>query len=231
MFPLHDNVRSRSVPIVSWLIIAANFLVFFYELSLSPHELDLFMSQYGLVPANLTAAPHTWLPLITHMFIHAGWLHILSNMWMFFIFSDNVEDRLGSWRFLFFYFVGGIFAGLLQTFFSLGSNEPLVGASGAIAAVLGAYFLFYPRARILTFVPVFILPWIIPIPAAVFLGLWFASQFFSGVLALATPGGQAAGGIAWWAHVGGFLFGLIAGRLLTLGKSRPVWRDGEYSPW
>lgn len=231
MFPIRDNVRSHTVPIVSWLIIAANFLVFFHELSLSPQELDLFINQYGLVPANLTATPSTWLPLITHMFIHAGWLHILSNMWMFFIFSDNVEDRMGSWRFLFFYLLGGIFAGLLQTSFSLGSNEPLVGASGAIAAVLGAYFLFYPRARVLTFVPVFFLPWIVPIPAAVFLGLWFVTQFFSGALALATPGGQAAGGVAWWAHVGGFLFGALAGELFTIGKPKPVLHDDEYSPW
>ena len=151
MFPIKDTIRSRSFPLVNWLIILANALVFLYELSLSPVRLERFVSIFGLVPVNFHLNnPLTWAPLFTHMFVHSGWFHILSNMWVLFIFGDNVEDRVGSGRYLIFYFIGGVAAGLAQTLINTGSTIPAIGASGAIAAVLGAYFFFFPRAKVTT---------------------------------------------------------------------------------
>lgn len=229
MFPIRDTIRSRSFPIVTVLIIAVNVFIFFFELTLSPAALDRFFFTFGLVPANLNLSnPFTWYPFLTHMFLHGGWLHIISNMWMLLIFGDNVEDRLGSVRYAIFYILGGIAAGALQVFFSKGSSVPSLGASGAIAAVLGAYFLFFPRSRVITFFIVFIFPWFVEIPAFIYLGFWFISQFFSGVLSI---GSIQSGGVAWWAHVGGFLFGLIVS-LPALSRHRnfKTYPD-EYYPW
>jgi membrane associated rhomboid family serine protease len=145
MFPIRDTIRSYSFPIVNWLILIANTLVFLFELSLSPLGLERFIGVFGLVPARLNLLnPFSFLPFLTHMFLHGGWFHFLSNMWMLFIFGDNVEDRMGSLRYLIFYLLGGIAAGFLQAFVNLGSTVPAIGASGAIAAVMGAYFLYFP---------------------------------------------------------------------------------------
>jgi membrane associated rhomboid family serine protease len=185
-----------------------------------------------VVPANLSLTnPFTWIPLISHQFLHGGWVHFLSNVWVLFIFGDNVEDRMGSGRYLAFYLMGGITAGVLQAVMAPQSTIPAIGASGAIAAVMGAYFLFFPRARVVTLIPIFIIPWFTEIPAVIFLGFWFITQFFSGVLTLASEGGAAAGGIAWWAHVGGFLFGLVLGRIFTIGRRDYSFRDDEHYPW
>lgn len=209
MIPIRDSTRSRSFPIATWAIIILNVLAFLFENSLSPGALEQFIGRYGLVPANLSLGnPASWFPFISHMFLHAGWLHLLSNMWTLVIFGDNVEDRLGSVRFILFYLVGGVVAGMLQVVLGASPNIPSVGASGAIAAVLGAYFLFFPRAKVLTFVPL-ILIWFINIPAWIFLGIWFGTQLFSGLSALTLQPGANAGGIAWWAHVGGFVVGLV----------------------
>jgi membrane associated rhomboid family serine protease len=232
MFPIRDTIRSRSVPIVNWLIILANGLIFFYELNLSPFRLDQFVSTYALIPSHLNLAnPLTWGPLFTHMFLHSGWFHILSNMWVLFIFGDNVEDRIGSLRFLVFYLAGGIAAGLAQAFFSTDPSIPSLGASGAIAAVLGAYFFYYPKAKVLTFIPIFIIPWFIEVPAVVFIGFWFISQLFSGLLSLSTASGAALGGVAWWAHVGGFIFGLLLAVPFALGRKEQSWHPDQYWPW
>ncbi len=143
MLPIKDNIRSRSLPMVNWLIIAANALVFFYQVSLSPSQQQDFIYTFGLSPANLSLAnPLSWFPFLSAMFMHGGWLHFLSNMWVLFIFGDNVEDRMGPVLYLFFYILGGVAAGLAQVFVLAGSNAPTIGASGAIAAVMGAYFLF-----------------------------------------------------------------------------------------
>ncbi|MEW6178869.1 MAG: rhomboid family intramembrane serine protease [Chloroflexota bacterium] len=233
MFPLKDTIRSRSLPVMTWLIILTNALVFFViELNLSPFQLERFIRTFGLIGARLQVdEPLTWYPLLTHMFLHGGWVHFLSNMWTLFIFGDNVEDRMGSFRFLVFYLLGGISAGLLQII--LGSPVvPAVGASGAIAAVLGAYFLFFPRAQVITFVPVFFLPWFVNIPAIIYLGFWFISQLFSGLLSLAVPAGMSMGGIAWWAHIGGFVFGLfLALPFSASGRKKVYWYRDEYFPW
>jgi membrane associated rhomboid family serine protease len=148
-----------------------------------------------------------WVTIFTAMFLHGGWFHILSNMWVLFIFGDNVEDRLGGGRYLVFYLLSGVAAGLFESFILKGSSVPMIGASGAIAGVLGAYLVLYPRARVASLVPILFIFTIIEIPAVIFLLFWFVSQLFSGWLTLQ---GSSGSGIAWWAHVGGFLFGMLA---------------------
>ncbi len=229
MFPLKDTIRSRSFPLVTWLLIIVNVLVFFYELSLSPQGLARLIGAFGLTASRIDLTnPLTWFPFLSHMFLHGGWFHLISNLWTLFIFGDNVEDRMGSFRFLLFYLIGGIGAGLLQVFIGA-ADVPSVGASGAIAAVLGAYFLLFPRAKVTTFIPVFILPWFIDIPALIYIGFWFISQLFSGLLSLGGAAGNA--GIAWWAHVGGFLIGLILAYPFTAGRRSQRWYRDEYYPW
>lgn len=211
MIPLKDKNPSHSFPFVNYLLIAANAAVFFYELSLG-RGLDTFFVKYGLVPSRYfeMVAQHThflsrYIPFFTSMFIHGGWLHIIGNMWFLFIFGDNVEDRLGHRNYLVFYLLSGLAAGFLQTYLSASSSIPTIGASGAISGVLGAYLVMFPRARIVTLIPIFIIFDIVDISAILFIGFWFMMQFFSGIQSL---GVDTSGGIAWWAHVGGFVAGI-----------------------
>ncbi len=214
MIPLYDTLRSRRFAIINWLLIALNFIVFFYELSLSPAALDKFTQIWGLIPRQLMTHPESaWITIFTAMFIHGGWFHILSNMWVLFIFGDNIEDRLGHTRYLVFYMLSGVAAALLESYVLATSNVPMIGASGAIAGVLGAYLISFPRARIASIVPIFFIFTIIEIPATIFLLFWFVSQLFSGWLAL--EGAAGSSGVAWWAHVGGFVFGLLAVNLFA----------------
>ena len=207
MIPLRDTIRPRRFPLVNWLIIIANAATFYYELRIGPAALNGFINSWGLVPVRFWAEPQiAWVTIFSAMFLHGGWFHILSNMWVLFIFGDNVEDRMGAGRYLIFYLLSGVAAGLMQTYLLSGSPVPMVGASGAIAGVLGAYLVLFPRARILSLVPILFIFTLIEIPAVVFLLFWFASQLFSGFLAL---GGASGSGIAWWAHIGGFVFGLL----------------------
>ncbi|HXU20017.1 MAG TPA: rhomboid family intramembrane serine protease [Verrucomicrobiae bacterium] len=224
MIPLKDMTPRRSIPFVTLLLIAINAIVFMHQISLPPTATDAFIKTYGLIPAKISLAlagrhytmEQALLPLFTCMFLHGGFLHILGNMWFLWIFGGNVEDRFGSLPYLVFYLVCGIGSGISQVLFSWGSHIPSIGASGAISGVLGAYIVFFPKSRILTLVPLFIIFFLWRIPAIIFIGLWFAMQFLSGVVSL----GQAnVGGVAWWAHVGGFLVGmLIAG--ITGGSKR-----------
>jgi membrane associated rhomboid family serine protease len=217
MIPLRDTIRSRTFPLVNLMIIGLNTLVFLFEVTLSPQALDRFIFTFGLVPARLHLTQPLLLladpiPLITffsHMFLHGGWIHILSNMWVLFIFGDNIEDRMGHGRYFVFYILGGLASGLLQALAAPSSRVPAIGASGAIAAILGAYFILYPGGRVLTLIPLFIFPWFVEIPAIFFLGFWFITQVFSGLATLNVPNAANMGGVAWWAHVGGFLFGIF----------------------
>ena len=207
MIPLRDTLRARRFPVVNWLIILANAAAFYYEFRIGSSALNGFINSWGLVPIRFWAAPQTaWVTIFSAMFLHGGWFHIVSNMWILFIFGDNVEDRMGSGRYLVFYLLSGVAAGLLQAFLLPESSVPMVGASGAIAGVLGAYLILFPRARILSLVPILFIFTLIEIPAVVFLLFWFASQLFSGFLSL---GGASGSGVAWWAHIGGFVFGLL----------------------
>jgi membrane associated rhomboid family serine protease len=213
VFPLRDDIVSRRVPVVSRLLILANVLVFFYELSLGP-AVPAFMRDYGIVPARFAADPSgEFTTLLSSMFLHGGWGHLFGNMLYLWIFGDNVEDRMGHFLFLVFYLVCGLGAGLGHVFSQPESVVPTVGASGAIAGVLGAYFVLYPRARVLTLLPT--IPFTLAeIPAIFFLGIWFVLQLFSGALQMSIARGS--GGVAFLAHVAGFLTGLLLGALTAL---------------
>lgn len=220
MFPLRDTVRPRTPAYVTWGLIAVSVAAFLLETSLRSRSFDSVVLAYGLIPANLSLTdPAGWLTLLTSIFLHGSWLHLVSNLWTLFIFGDNVEDRLGHGRFLGFYLLSGTVAGLAHSLLAPGSTLPTIGASGAIAGVLGAYFVLFPSARVLTFVPLIILPWLIEVPAFVYLGVWFLSQVSSGLLDLGAAGAFA--GIAWWAHIGGFTFGALTA-LLVLRPVRPA---------
>ena len=230
MIPLKDMTPRRSFPLMTLLLIAANIAVFIHQISLPPRAADAFIMTYGLIPAKISMAlagrhytlAQALVPLLTCMFLHGGWLHIIGNMWFLWIFGANVEDRLGALPFLLFYLVCGIGSGVTQAAFSWGSKIPSLGASGAISGVLGAYIIFFPGSRILTLIPLFIIFFTARIPAVIFIGLWFLVQFLSG---LGSMGAVNSGGVAWWAHVGGFLMGMI----LALGlKRRPAdnWSAG-----
>ncbi|MCD6289152.1 MAG: rhomboid family intramembrane serine protease [Anaerolineae bacterium] len=226
MIPLGDNTPRRHVPTVTYLLIGLNVLVFLVELVQGP-RLQHFIYQWGAVPARLARWPQhpiVLITLVTSMFLHGGWWHLIGNMVYLWIFGDNVEDQLGSIRYLLFYLFGGIAAGVLQALLSAGSNVPGIGASGAVAAVLGAYLVFFPAAQVLVGIPLFFWFEVFAIPAVLVLGFWFVSQFFNGLLTLAVGRAAFTGGVAWWAHVGGFLFGMIIGPAI-----RPRWR--RRPPW
>jgi membrane associated rhomboid family serine protease len=222
MLPLRDNIPSRSLPLVNWALIAVNILAFVYQTGLKPFALNNFIHAYGVIPAKLSLVdPSTWIPLVTAIFLHGGWFHLISNMWVLFIFGDNIEDRMGHIRYAGFYVLGGIFANVLQAMITPTSLVPAIGASGAIAAVLGGYFFLFPRARVVTLIPIFLYPWIVEISAFIYLGFWFVMQLYSGFQSLSVPEGASVGGIAWWAHIGGFVFGMF-GVLFFARRPKPA---------
>lgn len=208
MIPLRDNIPSSTFPIVNVLLITVNLLVFGFELSLG-RNLDYFIATHAVIPSQFLAVGLTFeqlLRLTTTMFMHGGWLHVLSNMLYMWIFGDNVEDRIGHLKYLVFYLISGYVASLAHIIVDPSSNSPLIGASGAIAGLLGAYLILFPHARVLTLVFIVFFIQIIPIPAVVFLGIWFFLQLMSGTASLT---GQAAQGVAFWAHIGGFVAGMV----------------------
>jgi membrane associated rhomboid family serine protease len=203
MIPLRDIIPSRTTPYVTISLISLNVLVFLYELSLG-RAVDAFTLYFGLVPAAFS-----WVTVFTSMFLHGGILHVAGNMLYLWIFGDNVEDRMGHGRFLVFYLLCGVAAALAQTITAPDSVVPMVGASGAIAGVMGAYFVLYPKSRIVTLIPLFFFFQVIEVPAILFLGIWFVMQFLSGVGSIVTTaGGGPGGGVAFWAHVAGFVAGI-----------------------
>ncbi|RJP21612.1 MAG: rhomboid family intramembrane serine protease [Candidatus Omnitrophota bacterium] len=226
MFPLYDTIRSRRPAVVTKALVILNVLVFFYELHLGDRLQEFFL-YYGIVPIRYSrqelAEYFTFfqqiLPFFTSMFLHGGWLHLISNMWMLWIFGDNVEDRLGRWKFLLFYVSFGLAGGILHLLTDLHSVKPMIGASGAIAGVMGAYFIMFPHARVMTAVPIFVFITFLEIPVPVFLAFWFLTQFFSGALSLIDQS-DAFGGVAWWAHIGGFAAGMVIGILYRRSKFR-----------
>jgi membrane associated rhomboid family serine protease len=227
MIPLKDDQPTRNTPYVNYFLIAANVVVWLFEVSLPAPVLSQFMSTFGIVPATLLANVHQYgvvsaapLPIFTAMFLHASWLHILANMWVLWIFGDNIEDYLGSFRYLLFYLLSGIAASLLHIAFNSNSTLPSVGASGAIAGVMGAYFLLYPSGRVLTLVP-FLFVFFVWLPAWIVLGYWFLVQFLSGAATSITAASSTQrGGVAFWAHVGGFAAGLALIKLIPARAPR-----------
>lgn len=216
MIPLRDTVQSRNYPVVNNLIIGINVLLYLVEMA-QGQGLTKFIFTYGLVPARYSVPEissyftfgQQIISFFSFMFVHGGFWHLLGNMWSLYIFGDNVEDRLGPVRYLLFYLLCGFVSGLSHLFINWQSQIPTIGASGAIAGVMGAYFLLYPGAKILTLIPIFFIPYFVEIPAFFFIGIWFVVQFIS---AAGTP--VQGGGIAWWAHIGGFVFGIIFLKLL-----------------
>jgi membrane associated rhomboid family serine protease len=203
MIPIRDVIPSRTRPVVTVTIIAINALVFVQQLGLGADEIERFILTFGLVPAAFS-----WGAVLTSMFVHGGLMHFAGNMLYLWIFGDNVEDRMGHGRFLAFYLLAGTGAALAQTLTAPDSPVPMVGASGAIAGVMGAYFVLYPHSRVLTLVPLPLT--VVEVPAVYLLGLWFVMQFLSGIASLDPAGaGQLAGGVAFWAHAAGFGVGTI----------------------
>lgn len=214
MFPIKDDQPRYSTPYVNTFLIVLNILIFFYQWTLGPRAGDAFARIYGEVPSHLAAflagsprytLPDVILPFFTSMFLHGSWMHVLGNMWFLYIFGDNIEDYLGHFKYLIFYLLCGLIAMATQVAINPNSSVPTVGASGAIAGVLGAYFLLYPRARVLTWFFVFVLY----LPAWIVLGEWIVIQFLNGTATLSMTHGRDVGGVAFWAHVGGFLAGMV----------------------
>lgn len=224
MIPLRDSTRSATRPVVNTVIVVANVAIFLFELSLGPRTNEFFR-QFGTVPVDTIQGLASgrlavvW-PLVSSTFLHGGWLHLIGNMLFLWVFGDNVEDRFGHLRYLLFYLAGGIAANVAHIGLNAGSSMPTIGASGAVAAVLGAYTFLFPGARVLTLVPLGFLLTTMELPAKIFLGLWFVLQFLSGATSLAAASSARAGGVAWWAHVGGFVFGLATAILFYRDRRR-----------
>ncbi|MDJ0781467.1 MAG: rhomboid family intramembrane serine protease [Desulfosarcinaceae bacterium] len=230
MIPIRDTLSSRNVPVVNTGLILINILIFLLEKAQGP-ELDRFIYYYGLVPARYFVPQiaayfsigQQVFAFFSFMFLHGGFLHLLFNMWSLYIFGDNIEDRLGSLRYLAFYILCGLASGAVHMLLNPTSNVPTIGASGAIAGVMGAYLLLFPGSKVLTLIPIIIIPWFVEIPAFFFLGLWFLMQLFN-----AAGDAGSASGIAWWAHIGGFLFGMLSlvffKRVPSVGASERVRR-------
>ena len=221
MIPIRDRNPSGTFPYVTIGIIVVNVFVFIIELSLGP-RLDVFVMKYGVVPLKVryySQIPdltfmNTFSPFLTSMFLHGGFIHLIGNMWYLWIFGDNIEDRLGHFKYLCFYIICGIIASTVHVFFNSQSDVPCIGASGAIAGVLGAYMITFPRARVVTILPLWFILQIIELPAYIVLGFWFVIQFFNGAVSITTS--ASGGGVAWWAHIGGFISGIFIFYILRI---------------
>jgi membrane associated rhomboid family serine protease len=233
MFPLRSTVPLRYPPIATWVLIAIYSAVFLFEMSLSPAELKQFLAQLALIPARdlhpdayvgMASPPVIYLPFFTNMFLHGSLLHLILNMWALWLFGPGVEDRLGRWAYVALYIACGVLASVTHAVFN-SSAVPTLGASGAIAGVLGCYIRLFPLARIIVLVPILFLPFFFDLPAVLFAGFWFLTQLLQGTMSLLMPG--AGGPIAWWAHVGGFIGGLVLAVPLRQrrGDYRRFYRD------
>ncbi|MBI5248268.1 MAG: rhomboid family intramembrane serine protease [Desulfomonile tiedjei] len=233
MIPLRDSVPSEKYPVMTLAIIVVNSLVWFYEVSLGARA-DRFIFEYGLIPLRFVAfnrfeggfLDNALIPVFSSIFMHGGWLHVIGNMWFLWIFGDNVEDRLGHFKYLIFYILCGIGASLLHIIAEPASKVPMVGASGAISGILGAYLVSYPHARVHTLLILFVFIQFVEIPAFLFLILWFVFQFMSGATQAAVQ--HDAGGVAYWAHVGGFVVGIVLFMIFPKKPARQSFLGADY---
>jgi membrane associated rhomboid family serine protease len=224
MFPIRDDVPSRAYPFVTIGLIVVNVVVFLVEISMGSRGLQRLAYDHGLIPIYVTAyaqgagvsAGQAFFPFVSSIFLHGGWMHLIGNMWYLWIFGDNVEDRLGHARFLVFFILCGVVANIAHYAFNSMSEVPAIGASGAVAGVLGVYLVSYPGARILTVIPLFFFIQFVELPALIVLGFWFILQFLNGIGSVVIS--TATGGVAWWAHIGGFIGGIL---IFGLFRPRP----------
>jgi len=225
MIPIRDTIPSRRSPFLTVLLITINTAIFIFQTMMTDEQFLAFINEYGLVPLRYIEAsillhffdPMLYFPFVSNMFLHGSWVHLISNMWILWLFGDNVEDRMGHLRFIAFYLLSGLAAGYTHFLFNQASQIPAVGASGAIAGVMGAYLFLFPRSQIITLVPIFvIIPLFIRIPAVIYLIIWFLSQLYAG--AIQVLAGGMIGGVGWWAHIGGFLAGLLFFRFFVNRK-------------
>ncbi len=237
MIPIKDDIPSRSYPIVNVTLIVINVIIFFFELSLGDN-LEPFIRKFAVIPIKyfysgirlndgsviLFSLEERIIPLFTSMFLHGGWLHLIGNMLYLWIFGDNVEDRMGHFRYILFYLLCGLAAAGVHIITNPESDIPTVGASGAISGVLGAYMMLYPFARVIVVIPILFFWDVVKLPALIVLGFWFVTQIFQGTLALAIET-TAKGGVAWWAHIGGFVFGMLLVHIFKKSSRRPTYRD------
>ena len=221
MIPLRDTIPSRHWPVITWFIIISNLCVFVYQQSLDPQAIRFLNSEYGLIPLRIfrngISGFQELIPFLSHLFLHAGWMHLIGNMWALWLFGDNVEDLMGSFRFLLFYICMGMVAGLVHIFSEPTLPIPTIGASGAIAGVMGAYFVLFPSSKIVTIVPLFFIPFFIEIPALIYLAFWLVSQVYS-ILTSRQLG--IVSNKAWSAHIGGFMAGIFLHRFFFPVKRR-----------
>jgi membrane associated rhomboid family serine protease len=217
MFPIRDDAPRSTTPYVNYFLLFLNVSMFFFMWSLGTHSRQVFEMEFALVPHNIAGwaqgvvpAAYAFVPIFTSMFLHASWPHVLFNMWGLYIFGDNVEDRVGHFGYLLLYLASGLGAAFTHLVFNLNSQVPTVGASGAIAGVMGAYFILYPKARVLTWWGFFVF-WV---PAWLVLGFWFVAQLLNGAATTLTVARGNVGGVAFWAHVGGFVTGLLLIRVM-----------------
>jgi membrane associated rhomboid family serine protease len=242
MLPIQIAVPTRYPAVVTYALIAANCAAFLFQISLSPTELEAFLYEFALVPAHYFAAPpgltshgvSDYLPFLSNMFLHGGWLHLILNMWTLYLFGPAIEDRLGSTRYLVFYLVCGLFASIAHAFFNPTSTIPALGASGAISGVLGSFIMMFPLARLVIVIPILFFPFFFEVPAFLFAAFWFLTQVTAGVAELFMP--PQTGGIAWWAHTGGFVAGIVLTLLLRQSKQayRTYYSDEGvlgFNPW
>ena len=222
MIPLRDTQPSYTFPFVTVAIIVLNVAAFLYEFSMDPYELNFFIAHYGVIPTRFQ-----WMDVLTSIFLHGGWMHLIGNMWFLWIYGDNVEDILGHSQYLLFYLLCGVAATMVQVAFNADSRVPTIGASGAIAGVMGAYVVKFPHSRITTLVPITIFLTTVDIPAYFILLYWFVIQFFSGVGSVGHSH-LSQGGVAWFAHVGGFLAGVA---LILVMRTEKRWSHGPGSRW
>jgi membrane associated rhomboid family serine protease len=234
MFPIKDTIPRRQFPFITYLIIFVNTVIFIIEVILPPEILKEIFYLFGLVPARYIHLEWAYImglpvddywPFFTNLFLHGSFLHFFSNMWSLYLFGDNVEDALGHIRFLIFYILCGIAANLTHFVFNINSTIPTIGASGAISGIMAAYMIMFPYSRIITFIPLLFIPFFFEIHAFFYIGIWFISQLLSGTTSLIAP--ELGGGIAWWAHIGGFIMGII---LLPFFRKRKKdqYFDDEY---
>ena len=232
MIPLRDTIPSHSFPIVNWALILINSVLFMVEVFVfDSKQAESMIYQYGLIPDNIRLSGigsihklrvSVFRPFFTNMFLHGGWGHLIANMWILFIFGDNVEDRMGKVKYFLFYILCGLIAGLTHFILHRNSVVPAIGASGAISGIMAAYMVMFPKSTIISFVPIFIIPLFLPVPAIIYIGIWFLVQLLSGTTSLMLS--DSASGIAFWAHIGGFIGGLLLYRYFDSSKRKAFYQ-------